>query len=78
MFDEDLQGPVLAFDQDAREFGKISATRKSPGRPISQFDAMIAAVAHVHRAALATPHTGDFEHCGIRLIDPWKLGTDVH
>ena len=73
IFSEDLQGQVLAFDQDAaREFAKISAIRKSSGRPISQFDAMIAAIARVHRATLATRNTGDFEHCGIRLVDPWK------
>jgi predicted nucleic acid-binding protein len=38
---------------------------------MSQFDAMIAAIARVHRATLATRNTTDFEHCGVRLINPW-------
>lgn len=75
IFNEDLQEQILAFDHHAaEEFAKISAIRKSAGRPISQFDAMIAAIARVHRAALATRNTGDFEHCGIRLVNPWKAG----
>jgi len=42
-----------------------------------RFDAMIAAIARVHRATLATRNTGDFEHCGIRLINPWTA-PEVH
>jgi hypothetical protein len=41
------------------------------GRPISQFDAMIAAIARSRRAAVATRNKGDFEHCGVRTINPW-------
>lgn len=79
IFDEDLQGQVLAFDHDAaREFAKISALRKSAGRPISQFDAMIAAITRAHRATLATRNTADFDHCGIRLVNPWAAKSDVH
>jgi len=78
IFTKDFQGRILPFDQEsAREFAKISASRKATGRPISQFDAMIAAIARVHRAALATRNTGDFEHCGVRLINPWTV-PEVH
>ena len=79
LFDEHFRGSILTFDDHAaREFAKVSAIRKSAGRPISEFDAMIAAIARVHRAALATRNTGDFEHCGIRLVDPWTARADVH
>jgi predicted nucleic acid-binding protein len=72
IFAEDFTGRVLPFDQEsAREFAKIVASRKAAGRPISQFDAMIAAIARSQSAAVATRNTGDFEHCGIRLINPW-------
>jgi len=50
---------------------EITAGRKAAGRPIAQFDAMIAAIARTHRAIVATRNMGDFEHCGIRLINPW-------
>lgn len=45
IFDEDLAGQVLSFDSDAADaYAEIAASRKSAGRPISQFDAMIAAI----------------------------------
>ena len=52
-------------------FAGIVAARDAAGRPISQFDAMIAAIARSHRAAVATRNTADFQHCGIDLINPW-------
>jgi len=70
--EEGFQGRILSFDHEsAREFAKILAGCKAAGRPMSQFDAMIAAIARSHGATLATRNTADFEHCGIRLINPW-------
>lgn len=72
MFEEEFPGRVLAFDEDAaRVFGKIVAGREAVGRPISQFDAMIAAIARSRGAGLATRNTADFENCGLRIVDPW-------
>lgn len=69
---QDFQGRILPFDEEsARQYAKITASRKATGRPIAQFDAMIAAIARVQGAAVATRNTRDFEHCGIRLINPW-------
>jgi predicted nucleic acid-binding protein len=48
------------------------AARDAAGHPISQFDAMIAAIARSHRAAVATRNTADFERCGIQIVNPWK------
>jgi predicted nucleic acid-binding protein len=74
IFAEDFPGRVLPFDREsAREFAKIVARRKAAGRPISQFDAMIAAIARSQSAAVATRNTGDFELCGLRLINPWAV-----
>jgi predicted nucleic acid-binding protein len=67
-----LGGRVLPFDeQAARQFSPIAAGRRSHGRPISELDAQIAAIAYVHHAVLATRNTSDFEGCGVRLINPW-------
>jgi predicted nucleic acid-binding protein len=72
IFAEDFQGRILPFDEDAaRVFAKIVADRGAFGRPISQSDAQIAAIARSRRAAVATRNTNDFEHCGIRVINPW-------
>jgi hypothetical protein len=68
----EFSGRILPFDEEAaRLFGKIVAARDAQGRPISQFDGMIAAIARSRNAALATRNTGDFENCGLRMIDPW-------
>jgi predicted nucleic acid-binding protein len=73
IFAEEFRGQILPFDEDAaRAFAKLVAARDAAGRPISQFDGMIAAIARTRNAALATRNTADFEHCGIRVIDPWS------
>jgi toxin FitB len=72
MFDEDFPGRVLPFDSQAvPAYVAIVAERRSIGRPISQFDAQIAAIARSSGARLATRNTVDFEQCGIDVIDPW-------
>lgn len=50
----------------------IGAKRKKIGRPISQINAQIAAIAYFHDAALATRNVADFEECGIEIINPWE------
>jgi toxin FitB len=70
---EEFGDRILPFDDEAaRTFARIVSGRHAAGRPISQFDAMIAAIARSKGAALATRNTADFEHCGIQLIDPWS------
>lgn len=72
MFDEDFDDRILAFDSDATPFyAEIAVVRRQKGRPISQFDAQIAAIARSTGAALATRNVGDFEHCEVELINPW-------
>lgn len=72
MFDEDFAGRVLPFDTGAvSAYVEIVSGRRPLGRPISQFDAQIAAVARQAGAKLATRNTTDFEHCDVALIDPW-------
>jgi toxin FitB len=72
MFAQDFRGRILPFDElAARVFAHIRASRRSLGRPIAEFDAQIAAIAEVHGARLATRNTGDFEGCGIPLVNPW-------
>jgi predicted nucleic acid-binding protein len=76
MFEEDFRNRVLGFDAGcAKYFAEIAATRKALGRPISQFDAQIAAIARSRKAALATRNTTDFSNCGLKLNNPWDLET---
>jgi len=72
MFRIDFGGRVLAFGADAAApYAHIAATRRRAGRPISQFDAQIAAIARATGAAVATRNVDDFHRCGIKIIDPW-------
>ncbi len=71
VFNDNLKGRVLTYDRDAaRSYAEIASNRKKMGKPISQFDAMIAAVAHSRGATLATRNVKDFEGCAIQLVDP--------
>jgi toxin FitB len=73
MLEEDFRDRVLPFDRAAaRAYAAIAAARRAAGRPISQFDCQIAAIARAHEAAVATRNTGDYEGCGVEVIDPWR------
>jgi predicted nucleic acid-binding protein len=72
IFVQEFQGRVLAFDeQTAPWFASISAVHERAGIGLSQMDAMIASIARLHRATLATRNIVDFQHCEIKLINPW-------
>jgi len=72
MFPKLFAERVLPFDEAAaRAFAPIAVRRRSTGRPITLFDAQIAAIAKANRAAIATRNTTDFEHCGVRVMNPW-------
>ncbi len=73
MFDEDFGGRILPFESaSVPAYADIVGSRRGAGRPISQFDAMIAAIAHQHGARVATRNVGDFEYCGVVLVNPWR------
>ena len=73
MFAEDFRGRVLPFGSDAaRAYALIATQRRRAGRPISHFDAQIAAIGRSARAMIATRNTADFEGCGVELVDPWR------
>lgn len=72
MFAEDFNDRILAFNSDAAaSCANIAVARRRNGRPISQFDAQIAAIARSSGAAVATRNVVDFEGCGIELVNPW-------
>ena len=63
---------VLPVDATAaRHYAAIALGRERSGRPISGFDALIAAVCRSHGAALATRNLTDFTDTGIALVSPW-------
>ena len=73
MFNGIFARRVLAFDTAAAEhYAKIVAGRRGKGRPIQQFDALIAAIARGAGAQLATRDADDFADCELTVINPWR------
>ena len=73
MLEADFRNRILPFDTAAAQaYAAIAATRRAAGRPISQFDCQIAAIARNKQAVLATRNKVDYEDCGIEVINPWQ------
>jgi len=70
---EDFQDRILPFDSPAAsEYADIVAGRRRLGRPISEADARIAAIARSRGAAVSTRNVEDFVECGVPIINPWS------
>ena len=67
-------GRILPFDSAAaRVYAEIAASRRVSGRPLSQADGQIAAIAGSCAMAVATRNVRDFEDAGIKLFNPWAV-----
>jgi predicted nucleic acid-binding protein len=66
-------GRVFAFTEEASlTYGELMGEAARGGRPRSAPDGMIAAIARVHSAPLATRNVADFRETGVALVDPWR------
>ncbi len=73
MFAEDFRGRILGFGTDAAPpYAQIAFDRRRARRPISHFDAQIAAIARFTGALIATRNVDDFDACGVTVLDPWN------
>ena len=64
---------ILTFDSAAaRAYADITSARRSAGKPISQFDGQIAAIARSRSMTVATRNVTDYEGCSITVINPWS------
>jgi predicted nucleic acid-binding protein len=72
IFKQHFDGRILVFDSEAAQaFAKLASERRAKGRPISYFDAQIAAIVQINGATLLTGNSRDFEGCGIVVVNPW-------
>lgn len=77
ILEEDFRDRILPFDRlAANAYAAIAAERRAMGRPISQLDCQIAAIARAHRATVSTRNISDYKDCGVDLVDPWAYGTE--
>jgi predicted nucleic acid-binding protein len=66
-------GRIFALTEDAAiAYGEIMGRAVRGGHSMSAQDGMIAAIARIHDAALATRNSGDFAVAGIDVINPWS------
>jgi predicted nucleic acid-binding protein len=76
IFTTEFEGRVLPFDSEAADtYADLTATRRGMGRPISQSDAQIAAIALSRGAAVATRNSVDFSEIGMIVINPWETAS---
>jgi toxin FitB len=76
LVDQAFHDRILPVDREAaHEFGRIVAARNRIGRPIGAMDGLIAAIALVHQAAIATRDVDDFAEIGIDVVDPFVTAT---
>ena len=66
---------VLPFDSAAaRAYAEVVGRRRAIGRPASQADCQIAAIANSCGMAVATRNVRDSRDMGIEIVDPWSGG----
>ena len=66
-------GRILPFDTEAaKAFAEIAARRRGAGRPVSEPDCQIAAIARVREMPIVTRNVRDFEECGLEIVNPWE------
>jgi toxin FitB len=59
-------------DEIARRGGDLRGRLRARGRTRSQADMLIAATAAVHRLTLVTRNQGDFDDCGVTVLNPFS------
>jgi len=75
-FDSDFSERILPFGSDAAKcYASIVAERRRIGRPVSVFDAQIAAIVRAHGASLAMRNIDVFAGCGLDVVNPWQPPT---
>ncbi|HUB14943.1 MAG TPA: type II toxin-antitoxin system VapC family toxin [Acetobacteraceae bacterium] len=65
---------IFGFTEAAAlAYGDIMAAALRQGRPMSAPDGMIAAIARINDARLATRNLADFATTGVELVCPWDF-----
>jgi predicted nucleic acid-binding protein len=76
MFARSFADRVLPFDAAAASACvDIRIARERAGRPVTQEDGMIAAIAKVAGFTVLTRDEAGFAGCGVPIINPWRSGS---
>lgn len=64
---------LLSIDVDVMmTWGRLTARLDAAGRPMPAIDSLVAAIALSGDLVLVTRNEADFQHAGVRLLNPWK------
>jgi predicted nucleic acid-binding protein len=73
IMEDDLQHRMLPFDTEAAEqTGNLIGARQLAGRPGDLRDSMIAGIALVQRATVATRNVRHFDDLDLKVVNPWE------
>jgi predicted nucleic acid-binding protein len=76
---DDIRERLLVFETKAADlYGRLMAARQGAGHSLSVPDGIIASIAAVNRASLATRNVRDFDACGIEVVNPYEFSTPAH
>ncbi len=68
-----FQGRILEITAEVMlVWGELTGRLEQEGRPITAIDSLIAAIALHGDYCLVTHNEHDFQHTGVKLINPWK------
>jgi predicted nucleic acid-binding protein len=68
-----FQGRILAITAEVMlVWGKLTGQLEKEGRPITAIDSLIAAIALHGDYCLVTRNEHDFQHIGVKIINPWE------
>ena len=68
-----FEGRILPVDEEVvKQWASLAADRQRQGKPLPNFDGLIAATALQHGLTLATRDVNDFRDLGITLFNPWE------
>jgi predicted nucleic acid-binding protein len=68
-----FQGRILEITTDVMLiWGELTGRLEKQGRPITAIDSLIAAIALQGDCCLVTRNERDFQHTGVKIINPWK------
>lgn len=58
-------------------WGKLTGRLENEGKPMPAIDSLIAAIVLRGNYTLVTRNDEDFQHTGIKVINPWKWASNV-
>lgn len=70
-----FQHRILRIDEEiVIQWGKMRGSSEKKGKILPVIDSLLAATALVHGTTVVTRNQKDFEGCGCKVENPWKVG----